>query len=298
VPQADPVTTTFSSGGEMCEAWLFRPDPVPAAERAPCVVMANGLSLTRWDGLPAFARAFADAGANVLLFDHRFLGGSGGARRGLVRIGKQLSDWRAAVAAARALDGVDPERIVTWGFSLAGGHAATTAAGDARIAGYIGLCPMLDGLARVMVTPPGLAAKLTVRGIAELAGAARPIKVTGRAGETAIMTLPGEAGGFARAVPGGSPWINVIYPALLLRAPVYRPVRHAARFARPAYLDLGESDISVSNPAIERFAQRAPDATLHRFEGDHFDPLIGELAGRLAAGQAEWLDRHIVSARP
>lgn len=294
MPPGDPVTTTFASGSEQCEAFLYR--PADGGERAPCVVMANGFSLTRHDGLDTYARALAGAGAVVLAFDHRHLGGSGGKPRGLVRIGRQLADWRAAVEVARTLDGVDPARIVTWGFSLAGGHAATVAATDPEVAGYIGLCPMLDGLARVADAPPGLAAKLTVRGLAELAGARRPIPVTAEPGGTAILTFPGEADGFARAVPPGSPWINKTYPAVLLRAPTYRPVRHAGSFERPAYVNLGERDITVSSAAIEKFAERAPDATLVRFDGDHFDPLVPGLAAQLAAGQAEFLRTKVVAA--
>lgn len=294
MPSGEPVTTTFASGSEQCEAFLYRSDH--GAERAPCVVMANGFSLTRHDGLDAYARAFAAAGAVVLAFDHRHLGGSGGEPRGLIRIGRQLADWRAAVEVARTLDGVDPARIVTWGFSLAGGHAATVAATDPEVVAFIGLCPMLDGFARVADTPQALAAKLTVRGLAELVGARRPVAVTAEPGGTAILALPGEADGFARSVPEGSPWINKTYPAVLLRAPTYRPVKRAASFKRPAHVSLGETDITVSNAAIEKFAERAPDATLARFDGDHFDPLVPGLAERVAAGQAEFLHTRVVEA--
>lgn len=294
MPGIERSIISFTSGGERCAAWLYRPaDPTGPT---PCVVMANGLSLTLNDGLDVFARAFAEVGSAVLAFDHRCLGDSGGEPRGRVRIGAQLEDWRNAVATARGLDGVDPMRIVTWGFSLAGGHAVTTAANDDDVAGTILLCPMLDGLARVTDTPPGLAATLTVKGLAELAGLARPVPVTAQPGETAIMTFDGEADGFGRAVPAESNWINQIYPALLLRAPTYRAVRHAVRFNRPTYIDLGERDISVSGKAIEKFARRAPQATLNRFDGDHFDPLVPPLAPGLAEGQAAFLRDAIVAA--
>ncbi|MEA2347134.1 MAG: uncharacterized protein QOG62_921 [Thermoleophilaceae bacterium] len=288
------TTISFTSGGERCAAWLYR--PAEASGATPCVVMANGLSLTLNDGLDVYARAFAEVGSAVLAFDHRCLGDSGGNPRGRIRIGAQLEDWRNAVATARGLDGVDPARIVTWGFSLAGGHAVTTAANDDDIAGTILLCPMLDGLARVTDTPPKLAAKLTVLGLAELAGIRRSIQVTGHDGDTAIMTFEGESDGFERAVPEGSNWLNETLPALLLRAPTYRPVRHAARFNRPTYISMGERDISVSNPAIERFAKRAPNATLDRFDGDHFDPLTPPIAPGLAESQAGFLRDHIVAA--
>ena len=97
-------------------------------------------------------------------------------------------------------------------------------------------------------------------------------------------------------MPEGSPWINETYPAVLLRAPTYRPVRRAASFERPAHISLGERDITVSNAAIEKFAERASEATLVRFDGDHFDPLVPGLAAELAAGQADFLRTKVVEA--
>jgi acetyl esterase/lipase len=90
----------------------------------------------------------------VLVFDHRFLGDSPGEPRQRFRWGAQREDWRAAVAFARQTEGIDPERIVLWGFSFGGGLAIETAAADARVAATIALCPLVDGLARVLSTPP------------------------------------------------------------------------------------------------------------------------------------------------
>ena len=139
MPGTERSTISFTSGGERCAAWVYRPGA--ATGPTPCVVMANGLSLTLNDGLDTFARAFAEVGSAVLAFDHRCLGDSGGEPRGRVRIGAQLEDWRNAVATARGIEGVNPMRIVTWGYSLAGGHAVTTAANDDDIAGTILLAP-------------------------------------------------------------------------------------------------------------------------------------------------------------
>lgn len=91
----------FDSGGDRCAAWLYR----PATGAAPCVVMAHGFSLTRHDGLPTYAEAFAKAGAAVLVFDYRYLGDSGGEPRQRFRRGAQLDDWRAAIDHAGSLPG-------------------------------------------------------------------------------------------------------------------------------------------------------------------------------------------------
>jgi len=51
---------------------------------------------------------------HVLLFDYRHFGDSDGKPRQLVSVRRQLQDYAAAVAFARALSGVDPARIAVW----------------------------------------------------------------------------------------------------------------------------------------------------------------------------------------
>jgi hypothetical protein len=46
--------------------------------------MANGFSLTRDDGLPAFAERFAGIGVTAFAFDFRYLGASNGEPRQLI----------------------------------------------------------------------------------------------------------------------------------------------------------------------------------------------------------------------
>jgi uncharacterized protein len=131
----------FSSGADPCAAWLY-----PAAggdETAPIVVMAHGLSGTRRDRLGAFAERFADAGFAALVFDHRGFGDSGG-EPDLFHPGRQLDDWRAAIAFARSLSGIDAERVATFGSSMGGGNALAAAADDPRVAAAISQVPFLD----------------------------------------------------------------------------------------------------------------------------------------------------------
>lgn len=161
----------FPSAGDQCAGWLYRPD---ATSQAPCVVMAHGFSLTRHDGLPAYAERLAAAGTAVLVFDHRFLGDSGGTPRQRFREAEQMQDWRSAVTFARSLESVDQARIVVWGFSFSGGHAVETAAADPNVAAVLALCPLLDGLARVLATPLPLSAWLTPRALADQAGPPQP----------------------------------------------------------------------------------------------------------------------------
>ena len=112
--------------------------------------MANGISLTRHDGLTLYAEALAQAGAAVLIYDHRHLGDSGGQPRQHIRLSGLKTDCRSAVEYARRLDGVDAQKIVLWGYSLSAGTAVAVGASDTQLAGMILMCPFLDGLSRVM----------------------------------------------------------------------------------------------------------------------------------------------------
>ena len=85
--------------------------------------MAHGFAGTKDSGLQPFAEALAGgrprrAGLRLpRLRRHRK---AHRARR--FRCQRQIEDYRAAMAAAARLPGVDPNRIVLWGSSLSGGH--------------------------------------------------------------------------------------------------------------------------------------------------------------------------------
>jgi Serine aminopeptidase, S33 len=109
--------TTFESGGRACATWLYRPDSV---ERPPIIVMAHGFAAMRALRLAAYAERFAESGFAVLVFDYRGWGDSAGEPRRVLDIGGQQDDWRAALAFARELDGVDTSHVAAWGSSFRG----------------------------------------------------------------------------------------------------------------------------------------------------------------------------------
>lgn len=281
----------FASGSDQCAAWLYRPEGTEPTKALPCVVMAHGFSLTRHDGLPAFAEAFAEAGLAVLVFDHRYLGDSGGEPRQRFRKADQLEDWRSAIAFARSRPELDPERIVLWGYSFSAGHVVTIAAEDARLAAALALCPFVNGLPRVLKNPPRQGAWILPRAIADAMGRHTTVPVTAEPGEHGAMTFEGEARGFASAVAEGSPWRNSISPGLFLTVAAHRPMRLAPKIGHPLWVGLGERDITVDKRSIERLATRAPDAELHRYDADHFEPFDVAHQPAIAADQVEFLRR-------
>ena len=110
----------------------------------------DGARIRRHQGLRVsqpFAERFQAAGLDVLAFDYRGFGASEGKPRQTISIERQVEDYRAAIAAARALPGVDPNRIVLWGSSLSGGHVLRVAAGRDDVAAVIAMTPLTNSLA-------------------------------------------------------------------------------------------------------------------------------------------------------
>jgi pimeloyl-ACP methyl ester carboxylesterase len=286
---------TFRSEGGRVAAWVHPAGGEHGSTPAPAVVMAHGFSLTRHDGLDPYIRALSAAGATVIAFDHRHLGDSPGEPRQRFRRSAQLADWRNAVAFARTLPAVDPDRVVLWGFSFSGGHAVVTAAADPRIAGVVLLCPFLDGLARVRATPARVVTWILPRAVADLAGRHNLIPVTGAPGDRAAMTLPGEAAGFATTVAAGSPWRNEISPGLFATVALHRPWHLAPKLAMPLWVGAGDRDVSVSAAAIGRLVAGAAGAELHHYPVDHFGAFAPDMAARIAGDQARFLTDRVLA---
>ncbi len=290
---------TFPSAGERCAAYLYPPagglDP---AAPAPCVVMAHGFSATRDDGLPAYATAFAQAGLAVLLFDYRHFGSSSGEPRQLLDIGRQQADYRAAVAHARGLAGVDPGRIALWGSSFSGGHVLAVAAEDPRIAAVVAQAPFVDGIAVLRGTPPRTVLRGALEGLLDAVGALlgrapRSLPAVGPPGSFAAMTQPEAEPGFAAIVPHGSRWENRVAARVMLRIAAYRPGRRAAGLRMPVLVGVCDGD-EVTPPApAARVAERAPRGELVRYPYGHFDVYADP---RPRGDQVAFLARHLLGA--
>jgi uncharacterized protein len=279
---------TFSSGGDRCAAWVYRPaDPV---ERSPIVVMAHGLSGTRRDRLSAFAERFADAGLAALVFDHRGFGDSGG-KPDVFHPRRQLEDWKAAIAAARALPGVDPDRLATFGSSMGGGNALAAAATDRRVAAAVSQVPFLDIVRQAHRSSTGVTARMM-----RAAALGRYLPVVGQPDEPALINSPGGEAGWRHVVAIGedSRWRNRVSARWLL-GPPYRPIRHAATLHCPWLVLVGEADqVAAPGPAVQA-ARKAPMGELRTYEGvDHFDIYDGDVHERVVADELEFLTRRLL----
>jgi len=278
---------TFEVAGDACAAWLY--PPAEAECPAPIVVMAHGLSGTRRDRLGPFAERFAIAGFSALVFDHRGFGDSDG-EQDLFDPAMQQEDWRAAIARARSLPGVDPARVVTFGSSMGGGNALAAAAGDRAVAAAISQVPFLDIVRQAHRSSPRVAARMlhaAIRG--------HHVPAVGRPDEAAMINAPGGEEGWRRVVSMGedSRWRNRVSSRWLLGRP-FRPARHAAGLHCPWLVCVGEADrVARPGPAIDA-ARRAPKGELRTYPGvDHFDVYDGLAHESLVADQLDFLRRHL-----
>ncbi len=288
----------FTSAGVRCAGWLYRPI---GQGPAPVVVMAHGLGAVKAMRLDDFARRFRDAGYACLVFDYRHFGDSDGLPRQLLDIRRQVEDFSAAVAFARTLPGVDPERVVVWGTSFGGGHAIVTAAGDPRIAAAIAQCPFTDGLSSALAIHPVTSVKVMARAVRDVVAAARgkdPVLVAtaGPRLSTALMTAPDAEPGYLALVDSGTPFRNEVAARVALRIMTHFPGRAAARVSCPILFDVCADDSVAPARATLRHARRAPRGEIAVYPVGHFDIYGGPAFERIIADQIAFLHRHVPPA--
>jgi uncharacterized protein len=293
---------SFPSHGETCAAWhLIGEGDAFAGERGrPCVVMAHGIGGTRDCELLRFAEAFAEAGLDALLFDYRGFGDSTGEPRQVAWPPHHREDYTAAVAFARDLAGVDPDRIVLWGTSWSGGHVVYLAADDPRIAAVVSQTPDLDGLRTLREISrygswPQLA-RITWQGIKDLAGAARG-RLVAPPGEVAAMTSEDAEAGY-RSIAGPS-WRNEIAARAVLAENANRAITRIDRLSCPILVQIADRDTVAPPPGARAAAWRAKGRVeVREYPCLHFDIYRGEWRERAIADQLHFLGRHLGAADP
>ena len=274
--------------------------------------MAHGFTGTR-DQLAARAARFAAAGFAVLTFDYRHFGDSAGEPRQIVSIDEQLNDWRAAIAFARGLDGIDPGRIALWGTSLSGGHVINLAAEDPTIAAVVAQVPAVDKSARRMVSEgrakmerDGISLWSLIRVSLRSLGAGVYDALRGRVGlapyylpvfgcpgEAAAFTAPDAAANLARFTASGPAWRNRFAPRFLFGTPKYRPGT-AERIHVPLLVCVADRDTETDPELAIDIARRAQKGELLTYPVAHFDVYFGDCMRVMVDDQVEFLRRHLL----
>ena len=275
---------TFVSDGTTCAARHLPADGDALATSGgrPVAVMAHGLGGTMDSGLAPFAAGLAAAGVDVLMFDYRGFGASEGSPRQVVSVRRQVADYRAAMAAAAGLPGVDPNRLVLWGVSLAGGHVLTAGAGRDDVAAVVALTPLVDGLAagrHALASHSGgellRSTALGVRSrVATLRG--RPpvtMPVVGKPGDVAAMTLEGAYEDYLSIA--GPTWVNELDAAIGFELGRQRSGRSARDLRCPLLVQIADFDRSAPPQAAAKAAFRGR-AQVRHYPCDHFDVWPGK----------------------
>jgi hypothetical protein len=282
-------------GGETFVGYFYRTH-APRPDGA-CVVMAHGFGGTQEGSLARNAADFAAAGLTALSFDYRSFGESGGTPRQVIDIHGQHADWRAAIACARALPGIRPDRIALWGSSLGGGHVLAVAAGDPTLAAVVAQVPFIRFPRRVEGLSPQQRKAIGRAAIADwIAGKrGRPpvyIKAVGHAGEVAVMPVE-DAVRNIMAMDNPT-WRNEVSPrALLDMAFWYRPGKTAHRLAMPVFLSVAEHDREAPAAFARQLVARAPRAELRAYPCRHFQFYDEDVRRIVLADQLSFLTTHL-----
>lgn len=294
----------FSSGGVICAGVHLEgqgEEFIDEQGRRPCVVMAHGFAGTVDSGLIPFAERYAAAGLDVVAFDYRHFGLSDGEPRQLLSIAKQQEDYHAAIAFARGLEGVDPERIVLWGSSFSGGHVVPVAVADGRVAAVVSQVPGMDGLTTLVkllrYAGPGILLRFTLAGLRDLASERRggpPVMVpaVGPPGSLAAMSTPDAEPGY-RAITGAT-WRNEVPARIGLSLGMYRPGLQADGLPCPILIQIADRDSVVPVKAAQDAAWRATGRSeVRTYPIGHFDIYSGAPFERAVADQLHFLRRHL-----
>jgi len=300
----------LASDGARIEGWLF----CPTREHAPLVIMAPGLTGTKEGFYEQYAWQFVARGVATLIIDFRTFGGSEGLPRHWVDPARQVEDYQAAIAFARAggLPGVDPGRIALWGSSFSGGVSLVAAAADSAIRAVVAQCPFV-ATSKAQEPPWWAMAIYVVAATLDLTGLL-PIYIPafGRPGQWAfaksvenpsVRDFDGAQGSpFWRALPkplrGG--WENKFLARMLAHFDEFQPMRAVAGLRCPVLLVAAERDDMVLLEHVRRAHELlpSPDKRLLELPCGHFDLYCGEQAESNAQQQASFLARVLQASVP
>ncbi|EFQ84804.1 hydrolase, alpha/beta domain protein [Aeromicrobium marinum DSM 15272] len=291
----------FTSTGVRCAARVYRP-ATASVPGAPVVVLAHGFGGVRALRLDTYAERFAAAGYVAMAFDYRGFGDSDGEPRQVLDVGMQLADWKSALAFARTLPGVDPERVVAWGTSFAGGHVIRLAGTGEPLAAIIAQVPHVSGPAAVRATGVRSSLRVGIPGIRDQVRAltGRPpvyTDIVAEPGGTAAMTTPDAAPGMARLI-AESGLTEGDYPQhvaarIVLKIGMYSPKRVASAVTCPALVQIAEDDAITPRHVAEATAARMQQPTVRVYPGGHFDPYVEPLFDRIITDQIDFLRTHV-----
>lgn len=265
--------------------------------------MATGMGGTKDSGLLPFAEAFADAGLDALAFDYRGFGESAGEPRQLAWPPRHREDLAAAIEFARTLDGVDPDRIVLWGWSWGGSHCLYRIA--ERPEGVVALIlvgPDTDGLAtlRHLISQSGMKWLLPLNAAVtrDLAAQARGnppvyIPTVASPGSPGVLTTE-ESEPRYKAIAGPT-WRNEVAARVAFAEPLNRGISRVKDVRCPVLVQSGEHDSIPPPSSVRKVAWEAKGRSeMREYPCGHFD-FFTDLKDRVIEDELSFLRRHLAA---
>lgn len=293
--QKSPIE--ISSGGQLCRGMHWAPESVEGG--LPCVVLAPGFGGTYDGGLIQFAEGHCRAGSHAVAFDYRHFGASDGEPRQLLSIRRQLADWKAAIAFARGLEGVDPDRIAIVGTSFSGGHVLVVASEDERLAAVVAQCPLMDGRQGLVnlakYAGAGYLVRILLHGLRDLFRSLTGrspwyVPIVGAPGTIAAMTSPDAWSGVMDVSPPD--YRNEVCARIGLTLGFYRPIKRAPQVRCPLLIQMCERDNVAPIAAAEAVtAKVSGPAEIVRYDCGHFDIYQAPWFERSSGDQIKFLRR-------
>ncbi|MDC7234958.1 MAG: alpha/beta fold hydrolase [Spirochaetales bacterium] len=284
---------SFSVRGETCDAELFSRNS-PENQAAGIIVMGHGFAACRSYGLDEYIRTFTEAGWDVLAFDYRGFGKSGGTPRRLVKPSKHLEDWTGAIEQAQSLLPRPEAPLVLWGSSYGGGHALTIASRRSDIQAVIAQVPHVAARETLRIMEKEYFRKALGAILKDGLRAAlhRPpfeVPVVAKPGELAAMNTPDAWEGYKNLVPEEEEWRNSTPGRSLFHFSFYNPADSADAIECPVLIMAGKNDSLIPIDAVRRTAEKIRNCTLETGDFGHFDIYKGELCTKACSRQVKFL---------
>ncbi|WP_242660520.1 alpha/beta hydrolase [Mycobacterium kubicae] len=294
-PMITTTSTSFTSRGTRCAAWLTRPR---VNGPHPIVVLAHGLGANHTMSVSRYEQHFAAAGIATLSFDYRNLGASDGTPRQRLSLRCHRQDVAAALDHVRGLPDIDSDRVGLWGTSLGAMHVLSVASQRRDLGAVVVQCPILDGPATLRRI--GLASALRV-GPAILEDAVRValgrgrryIPIVGQPGTVAAVTVAGAAEGWDSTVDPGGSFENRIAASNVVEIAVTSAKRAARSIKAPLLVCVSQRETLMDPRHAEDAARRAPRGVARYYDGDHFEIYRQPLLAQLMADQTAFLKKHL-----
>lgn len=284
------LAVSIVGGGPELRGDLYLPDP--ARSRVPAVITASGFGGVKEMLLPAFARAFADAGVATLAIDFAGFGASAGEPRQLVDPERQIADMRRGLTFLAARPDVDATRLGVWGPSMCGAHALVIAGTDPRVRAAVSIIPFVKAPKK---PNPRVALAVAFDAVRRaLGGKGGMIAASGAPGELACMNTDGALAWITEVSRAAPSFRNEVTLSSLLKVASYRPMRlvGAGGIKVPLRTILAKAD--TVTPADSARAELAGIAhnDIVEFPDTHFE-LFGQNLGAVIDLTVEWFTRHL-----